>query len=72
MTLRRAGRLHRLQVRATDPRRRALAIVGELDVKVVALDTGETLPAHLIEPDKGYGRNARKDPGRWPGSWKTG
>jgi hypothetical protein len=34
-----------------------LAIVDELEVTVVALDTGEILSAHLIEPDKGYWRN---------------
>ena len=49
-----------------------LAIVGELEVTVVALDTGEILSAHAIEPDKGYWRNTRRDPGRWPGSGKTG
>ena len=54
------------------PARRVLAIVDEQEVTVVALDTGEILSAHRIEPDKGYWRNTRRDPGRWPGSQATG
>ena len=72
MTLRRAGRLHHLKVGAAHARTRVLAIVGEQEVTVVALDTGEILSAHRIEPDKGYWRNTRRDPGRWPGSRATG
>ncbi|HYO41819.1 MAG TPA: helix-turn-helix domain-containing protein [Candidatus Limnocylindrales bacterium] len=72
MTLRRAGRLHHLKVGAAHARRRVLAIVGEQEVTVVALDTGEILSAHRIEPAKGYWRNTRRDPGRWPGSQQTG
>jgi hypothetical protein len=45
-----------------------LAIVDEQEVTVVALDTGELLSVHRIEPGKGYWRNQRRDPGRWPGS----
>ena len=41
-------------------------------VTVVALDTGEILSTHLIEPDRRYWRNQRRDPGRWPGSQATG
>jgi len=72
MTLRRAGRLHHLKVGAAHARRRVLAIVGEQEVTVVALDTGEILSTHMIAPDKGYWRNTRRDPGRWPGSQGTG
>jgi hypothetical protein len=72
MTLRRGGRLYHLKVGATFARRRVLAIVDEQEVTVVALDTGEILSTHLIEPDKGYWRNTRRDPGRWPGSQATG
>jgi hypothetical protein len=53
-------------------RARVLAIVDEQEVTVVALDTGELLSSHVIEPGKGYGRNQRRDPGRWPGSRATG
>jgi hypothetical protein len=53
-------------------RRRVLAIVDEAEVTVVALDTGEILSTHQIEPAKGYWRNTRRDPGRWPGSPATG
>jgi len=71
MTLRRGGRLYHLKVGAAHARRRVLAIVDEQEVTVVALDTGEILSAHRIEPDKGYWRNTRRDPGRWPGSQQT-
>ena len=72
ITLRRAGRLYRLKVGAAHARRRVLAIVDEQEVTVVALDTGEILSTHLIEPDRRYWRNQRRDPGRWPGSLATG
>jgi transposase InsO family protein len=72
MTLRRAGRLHHLNIGAAHARTRVLAIVDERDVTVVALDTGEVLSSHLIEPDRRYWRNQRRDPGRWPRSRATG
>jgi transposase InsO family protein len=72
MTLRRGGRLYHLKVGAARARRRVLAIVDEQEVTVVALDTGEILSTHRIEPDKGYWRDTRRDPGRWPGSQQTG
>jgi hypothetical protein len=72
ITLRRAGRLHHLNTGAVNARRRVLAIVDEQQVTVVALDTGEILSTHLIEPDRRYWRNQRRDPGRWPGSQATG
>jgi len=72
MTLRRAGRLHHLRIGAAHAGRRVLAIADERDVTVVALDTGEVLSTHLVEPTKGYWRNQQKDPGRWPGSPATG
>jgi transposase InsO family protein len=72
ITLRRAGRLHHLNLGAAFARRRVLAIVDEQEVTVVALDTGEILSTHLIEPDRRYWRNQRRDPGRWPGPRATG
>ncbi len=72
MTLRRAGRLYYLKVGAAQARRRVLAIIDEQEVTIVALDTGEILSAHLIQLDRGYWRNTRRDPGRWPGSKQTG
>ena len=71
MTLRRAGRLYHLKVGAAHARRRILAIVDEAEVTVVALDTGEILSTHRIQLTKGYWRNTRRDPGRWPGSQAT-
>ena len=71
ITLRRAGRLHHLNTGAVNTRRRVLAIVDEQQVTVLALDTGEILSTHRIEPDRRYWRNQRRDPGRWPGSQAT-
>ena len=71
MTLRRAGRLHHLGIGAAHRGRRVLAIVDEREVTVVDLETGEVLSTHRIEPDRGYWRNQRRDPGRWPGSQAT-
>ena len=71
ITLRRAGRLHHLGIGAAHARRRVLAIVDERAVTVVDLETGEVLSAHRIEPDRGYWRNQRRDPGRWPGPRAT-
>jgi transposase InsO family protein len=71
MSLRRAGRLHHLGIGAAHARRRVLAIVDEREVTVVALDTGEVLSTHRIEPERSYWRNQRRDPGRWPGSLAT-
>jgi transposase InsO family protein len=68
ITLRRAGRLHHLGIGAANARRRVLAIVDEHEVSIVALDTGEILSTHYIEPERLYWRNQRRDPGRWPGS----
>jgi hypothetical protein len=72
MTIRRAGRLHHLKVGQAYARTRVLALVDERQVTVVALETGEILSAHLIDPARGYWRNTRRDPGRWPGSPATG
>jgi transposase InsO family protein len=71
LTLRRAGRLHHLHIGAVHARRRVLAIADETDVTVIALDTGEILSSHLIEPDRAYWRNQRRAPGRWPGARST-
>ena len=61
MTLRRGGRLYHQKVGTVYARRRVLAIVDEQEVTVVALDTGEVLSSHRIEPGKGYWRNQRRN-----------
>lgn len=55
-----------------DAERRVLAIVDEHEVTVVALDSGEVLSSHLIDPDRSYWRNQRRAPGRWPESPASG
>ena len=72
ITLRRAGRPYHLKVGAAFAHRCVLAFVDEVAVTVGALDAGEVLSTHRIEPDKGYWRNRRRDPSRWPGSQATG
>jgi len=59
ITLRRGGRLHHLAAGVVNARRRVLAIVDETEVTLVALDTGEILSSHRIEPAIGYWRNQR-------------
>lgn len=68
LTLRRAGRLHHLKIGAAHARTRILAIADDDQVNVIALDTGEILSTHRIEPDKSYWRNQQRNPGRWPRS----
>ena len=65
MSFRRAGRMHHLGVGYA--RTRVLAIADDTQVTVIALDTGEILSTHQIQPAKSYWRNTQKDPGRWPG-----
>jgi transposase InsO family protein len=72
VSLRRAGRMHHLGIGAAHAGRRVLAIVDELEVTVVVLDTGAVLSSHRIEPERAYWRNQRRDPGRWPGSARHG
>jgi transposase InsO family protein len=67
-TFRRAGRLHHLKIGAAHARRRVLALADDSSVTVIALNTGEVLSVHHIEPDKAYWRNQQRDPGRWPRS----
>jgi hypothetical protein len=71
ITLRHASRLHHLGIGAAHRGRHVLAIVDEAEITVVALDTGEVLSTHRIEPERNYWRNQRRDPGRWPGSQAT-
>ena len=71
ITPRRAGRLRHLKIGAAHARRHVLAIADQHEVTVVALDTGEVLSTHMIEPDRTYWRNQRRDPGRWPRSRAT-
>ena len=68
ITFRRAGRLHHLRIGAAHARRRVLALADDSVVTVIALDTGEVLSVHHIEPDRAYWRNQQRSPGRWPRS----
>jgi hypothetical protein len=70
MSLRRAGRMHHLGVGYAHARKRVLAFADDHQITVAALDTGEALSRHLIEPNKTYWRNQMRDPGRWPRSQK--
>jgi hypothetical protein len=67
VTLRRAGKLHHLGVRAENGRKRVLMLIDETTVTVTHLETGEVLSEHLIDPTKNYWADTRKSPGRWPG-----
>ena len=67
ISFRRAGRMHHLGVGASNAHRRVLAIADQATVTVIDLTTGEILSTHTIDPDRDYGRNQQKQPGRWPG-----
>jgi transposase InsO family protein len=67
MSLRRAGRMHHLGIGAGHARKRVLAIADDTTITVIALETGEILSTHHIDPTKTYWRNQQKSPGRWPG-----
>lgn len=40
----------------------------DLAVTTIALDTGEILATHTINPNRNYWPNTQKEPGRWPNS----
>lgn len=68
VSLRRAGKMHHLGVRAEHgrKRKRVFMLVDETTVTVTHLETGEVLSQHLIEPEKHYWPDALKPGGRWP------
>lgn len=68
VSLRRAGRIHHLGIGRRHRGTRILALIDENTVTVTALETGEILSEHLIDSTRGYWRNQRQEPGRWPGS----
>jgi transposase InsO family protein len=68
VSLRHAGRMHHLGIGLRHRGTRILALADETTITVTALDTGEILSEHLIDPSRGYWRNQRQEPGRWPGS----
>jgi transposase InsO family protein len=66
VSLRRAGKMHHLGVRAENAGKRVLLLIDEATVTVTELTTGEVLSQHLINPDRGYWPNTLKPAGRWP------
>lgn len=66
VSLRRAGKMHHLGVRAENGRKRILMLIDETTVTVTELGTGEVLSQHLIEPEKHYWPDMLKPSGRWP------
>lgn len=68
ISMRRAGRIHHLGIGYTHRGTRVLAIADNTDITVIALDTGEILSTHHIDPNQHYWRNTQKAPGRWPGT----
>ncbi len=65
-SLRRAGKMHHLGVRAENARKRVLMLIDDTTVTVTELTTGEVLSQHLIDPDRNYWPNILKPAGRWP------
>lgn len=65
VSLRRAGKMHHLGVRAENGRKRVLMLIDETTVTVTEMNTGEVLSQHLIEPEKHYWPDMLKPGGRW-------
>jgi transposase InsO family protein len=65
-SLRRAGKMHHLGVRAENARKRVLMLIDDTTVTVTELTTGEVLSQHLIDPERNYWPNILKPAGRWP------
>lgn len=68
MSFRRAGRMHHLGIGAKHARTRVLALADDTTITVIALETGEILSTHQIQPERTYWRNTQRAPGRWPGA----
>ncbi len=68
VSIRHAGRMHHLGIGRRHRGTRILALIDQTTATVTALDTGEILSEHLIDPARTYWRNQRQEPGRWPGS----
>jgi transposase InsO family protein len=66
VSIRRAGRMHHLGIGRRHRGTRILAITDETTATVIALDTGEILSEHRINPARGYWRNELNPPGRSP------
>jgi len=63
------GRIRQLARYRTLSDREALALKFPLTEaqQIIALETGEILSTHQIQPEKTYWRNQQRTPGRWPG-----
>ena len=68
VSFRHAGRMHHLGVGHAHRGTKILAIADDTTITVIALETGEILSTHTIDPTKHYWRNTQKAPGRWPGA----
>jgi hypothetical protein len=66
VSLRRAGNMHHLGVRAENARKHVLLLIDETTATVTELTTGEVLSQHLINPERNYWPNTLKPAGRWP------
>jgi transposase InsO family protein len=68
VSFRRAGKMHHLGVGYAHRSTRILGIADNTTVTVIAIETGEILSTHTINPAKNYWRNTQRAPGRWPGA----
>lgn len=60
--------MHHLGVGYAHRDTKILAIADDTTITVFALETGEILSTHTIDPTKHHWRNTQKAPGRWPGA----
>ena len=67
-SLRRAGRMHHLNVGYAHRGQPVLVLIDTTTATVIHRSTGEVLSEHAINPNRTYWRNKQRQPGRWPGS----
>jgi len=68
-----AAGIHTVGAPVSDGRDRHVEVLGGSSIvisgssPVIALETGEILSTHDIDPNRTYWRNTQRTPGRWPG-----
>ena len=54
ISLRRAGRMHHISIGRAHKHTRVILLIDDLDIRVIATDTGQLLRALTLNPDVGY------------------
>jgi hypothetical protein len=60
--------MHHLGISRAHTTTPVLLLIDPAEVTVISIDTQTVLSTHTIDPNRGYWRNKKREPGRWPGS----